>query len=383
MKKIAVVTTTRAEYGILTPLIRKINEDDELKLNLIVSGGHLSKKQGHTVDEIYKDGFPISHEIEILEDDNSPYGVSVTMANAIKGFAKCFRDDRPDMVIILGDRTEMLGIVSAAMNERIPIAHLHGGEITKGAVDDCVRHALTKMSYLHFTSTEVYRNRVIRMGESPDRVFNVGSLSVENIMDVPLMNEAEFRKNIGINDAFKDMPLVVTTFHPVTIENNTAETQVMELCRAMEDRPGYFYLITKANTDTGGDRINLIFEKFVKGRDNTMLVSSLGMVRYLSAVKYAAFVLGNSSSGIGEAPVCGTPTVNIGDRQKGRLMAETVVCCEPQEDQIVQAMDTACLMKHYPTNMYGDGKTSQKIVEIIKRYLFGENIDLKKGFYDL
>lgn len=383
MKKLAVVTTTRAEYGVLSPLITRIAEDDELELDLIVSGGHLSREQGFTIGEILSDNVRISHKIPILEKDNSPYGVSATMANALRKFAECFRDDRPDMVVILGDRTEMLGVASAAMNERIPIAHLCGGDVTEGAVDDCVRHALTKMSFLHFTTTEVYRQRVIQMGENPDRVFNVGSLGAENIMNIQYMSEDEFREDLGIPAIFKNMPIVITTFHPVTVENNTAEKQVRELCDAIDERPEYFYLITKANTDVGGNIINQVFEEFVSARDNAMLVSSLGMVRYLSAVKYAAFVLGNSSSGIGEAPVLGTPTVNIGDRQKGRLMAGTVICCEPVKADIIHAMDRAAKTAHHPTDMYGDGNTSQKIAEVVKSYLLDEHIDLKKGFYDL
>ena len=219
MKKIAIVTATRAEYGLLTPLIRRIINDKELKLELIVTGAHLSDKQEYTINAIYEDGFPISHIIPILEGGNSAYDISATMANAIRGFARCFRDDRPDMVVILGDRTEMLGIASAAMNERIPIAHIHGGEITEGAVDDCIRHALTKMSYIHFTATEEYRNRVIQLGESPNRVFNVGSLGTENILNEKLMNENEIRDDIGIS---LDKKYSVVTFHPVTLVDETA-----------------------------------------------------------------------------------------------------------------------------------------------------------------
>lgn len=383
MKKLAIVTTTRAEYGILSPLIARIAEDDELELDLIVSGGHLSKEQGFTIDEIILDNVRISYEIPILEKDNSAYGVSTTMANALRKFAECFRDDRPDMVVILGDRTEMLGVASAAMNERIPIAHLCGGDVTEGAVDDCVRHALTKMSFLHFTTTEVYRQRVIQMGENPNRVFNAGSLAVENIMNIQYMREDELREALGIPTIFKNLPIVVTTFHPVTVENNTAEKQVRELCNAMDERPEYFYLITKANTDVGGNIINQVFEEFAGVREHVVLVSSLGMMRYLSAVKYAAFVLGNSSSGIGEAPVLGTPSVNIGDRQKGRLMSETVLCCKPIKEDIIRAMDRAVKTPRNPTGMYGDGNTSQKIISVIKDYLLHDKVDLKKEFFDI
>ncbi len=379
MKKIAVITATRAEYGLLTPLIRRIDEDKELELELIVTGAHLSESQGYTITAIQDDGFPIAHEIPILDEDNTPYGISVTMANAIKGFAKCFRDDRPDMIVILGDRTEMLGVASAALNERIPIAHIHGGEVTEGAVDDCIRHVLTKMSYLHFTSTEVYRKRVIQMGEDPDRVFNVGALGVENILHEKLLTEDELRKDLGIP---REKPYVVVTFHPVTMENDTAEEQMRQLCGVMDQEEEFFYVITKANTDAGGEKINTIWEEYVRLHGNALLFSSLGMRRYLSAVKYAAFVLGNSSSGILEAPVLGTPTVNIGDRQKGRIMAETVVCCEPNKDEICLAVEDTKKIRGKKTLLFGDGNTSEKIVAEIKVWN-KEFISVKKCFFDL
>ncbi|MCR5289223.1 MAG: UDP-N-acetylglucosamine 2-epimerase (hydrolyzing) [Treponema sp.] len=380
MKKIAVVTATRAEYGILTPLIKRINDDSELELELIVTGTHLSKKHGYTKKFIEEDGFPISYEIPILEEGNSPYDISITMANAIKGFAQCFKKERPDMIVILGDRTEMLGIASAAMNERIPIAHLHGGEVTEGAVDDCVRHALSKMSYLHFTSTQTYRKRVIQLGENPDRVFFVGALSTENILKQPLKSKNEIKADVGIDE---NMPYSVVTFHPVTLENDSVREQTYELCKAIERVNKYFYLITMANSDAGGDEVNKIFEEFAKSKKNVKLVSSLGMIRYLSAVKYAQFVLGNSSSGIIEAPVLGTPTVNIGDRQSGRLMADTIINCNSDTDDIVSAITMAENKSHTPTLMYGDGNTSQEIIAIIKDYLLNDRIDLKKKFYDL
>ncbi|MBR1862718.1 MAG: UDP-N-acetylglucosamine 2-epimerase (hydrolyzing) [Ruminococcus sp.] len=380
MKKIAVVTATRAEYGILTPLIRAINDDPELELELIVTGTHLSEKHGYTKKFIEADGFPIACEIPILEKGNTPFDISVTMANAIRGSAERFREERPDMVIILGDRTEMLGIASAAMNERIPIAHLHGGEVTQGAVDDCVRHALSKMSYLHFTSTEVYRKRVIQLGEAPERVFFVGALSTENILKAPLIGETQIRAEAGIT---ADMPYAVVTFHPVTLEAGSAKEQTLALCRAMEQRSEYFYLITMANSDAGGDTVNGVFAQFADAHENVRLVASLGMTRYLSAVKYAQFVLGNSSSGIVEAPVLGTPTVNIGDRQRGRLMADTIINCKPDTESIVSAIDSAENTQHVPTLMYGDGETSGKIVSVIKEWLMNGKIDLKKKFYDI
>lgn len=379
MKKIAIVTATRAEYGLLTPLIRRVIEDNELELDLIVTGAHLSAKYGHTIDAIRGDGFPITCEIPILDEENTPYGISITMANAIKGFAACFRDDRPDMVVILGDRTEMLGVASAAMNERIPIAHIHGGEVTEGAVDDCVRHAITKMSYLHFTSTDTYRRRVIQLGEDPDRVFNVGALGAENILHEHLMSKEEIRKDLGIESS---QLYAIVTFHPVTLENNTVKDEVCEMLRAMDSYPEIFFLITASNADVGGDIANKMLRDYCSMHGNCVFTHSLGMRRYLSAVKYASFVLGNSSSGILEAPVLGTPAVNIGDRQKGRLLADTVINCIPQYGDIIRAIDNALVMEHRASGMYGEGGTSKEMIRVIKRHLKNDKKTLMKEFYN-
>ena len=380
MKKIAVVTATRAEYGILRPLICRLQKDTEFELQLIVTGMHLSEKYGNTQVEIEKDKIPVFRKISILEDGNSAYDVSVTMANALCRFAGYFRDEKPDMVIVLGDRTEILGICAAAMNEGIPIAHLHGGELTEGAVDDCIRHAVTKMSYLHFTASETYRNRVIQLGESPDRVFNVGALGVENILHTQLFSYEDMCREIGIPN---DQKYVVVTFHPVTQEPGEEQHQTQELIAAMKEKSGYFYLITKANADAGGQRVNELLENFSERVPNAKLVSSLGMVRYLSALKYSEFALGNSSSGIIEAPALGIPTVNIGERQRGRLMADTIVQCKPEKELILEAMDEAAVMPHKVSTLYGDGETSAKIVTILKNFLFCNKINLKKRFYDI
>lgn len=379
MKKIAVVTATRAEYGILKPLLEAIQREEDLELQLLVTGTHLSEKYGGTQEEILKDGIPIYRKIPIMEEGNTPYDISVTMANAICGFAAYFRDETPQLVIILGDRTEMLGVCCGAVNQGIPIAHLHGGEITQGAVDDSIRHAITKMSHLHFAVAEVYRKRIIQMGEMPDRVYNVGALSTENILKAPLLTYQELCREVGIPENRK---YVVVTFHPVTLERGSESTQVKELLEAMESREEFFYLITKANADAGGETVNQIFEQFVRQTSHAKLVSSLGMIRYLSAVKYAEFVLGNSSSGILEAPVLGTPTVNIGERQKGRLMAESIVQCEPVCKEIISAMDAVKAMEHRASLLFGDGNTSKRIVKIIKCYLSDGKTDLKKKFYD-
>ena len=381
MKKITIVTATRAEYGILHPLITRLLNCEKWETQVVVTGTHLEEEFGYTCHEIERDGVPIYRKIPITEKGDDAYAVSRTMANALCGFGAYFKEEQPDLLILLGDRTEMLAIASAAMNERIPITHLHGGELTQGAVDECVRHALTKMSYLHFASTEAYRNRIIQMGEDPARVFNVGALGVENILREQLLPRLELKEAV---DFPADRPYAVVTFHPVTLEKATAEQQVLELLAAMRQREDLFFLITKANSDAGGRRINELLETETKKCSNMKLVASLGMKRYLSAVKYAKFVLGNSSSGIIEAPALHVPTVNIGDRQQGRIMSESIVNCEPERASILDAIDRALDMQGLVfKNPYGDGHTSEKIVEILKEYMSLDYIDLKKKFYDL
>ncbi|MDD7642142.1 MAG: UDP-N-acetylglucosamine 2-epimerase [bacterium] len=380
MKKIAIVTATRAEYGILYPLIKRLLACEQWDTRVVVTGTHLDEAFGYTCKEIARDGVPIDRKIPITEKGDDAYAVSCMMANALRGFGAYFQEEKPDLLILLGDRTEMLAIASAAMNARIPIAHLHGGELTQGAVDECVRHAITKMSYLHFAAAEEYRKRIIRMGEDPSRVFNVGALGVENILSEELLSRQELKEAV---DLPADRDYAVVTFHPVTLEDETAENQVCELLVAMKQRRDLFFLITKANSDAGGRRINELLEKETAGCPNMKLVASLGMKRYLSAVKYAKFVLGNSSSGIIEAPAMQTPTVNIGDRQQGRIMAESIINCAPERSSILAAIDRAMDMQGLVVeNPYGDGHTSEKIVAILEKYMSLDHINLKKKFYD-
>lgn len=378
--KIAVVTATRAEYGILVPLLRAIDNDDELELNLIVTGMHLSDKYGHTVDEIRGDGFRISKQIDILSDGNTPYDVSITMSNALTEFARYYRDVRLDMIVILGDRTEMLGVAAAAVNERIPIAHISGGEVSAGAVDEVIRHSLSKMAYLHFTGTEIARKRVIQLGESPERVYNVGLLNVENIRSDSLYSEKEIRAILGV----EKQDYVLVTYHPVTQARGDIIEPVTQMCAAIDDNNGFRYVITMSNCDAGGDVINEFLSDFARTRDNVCIIPSLGRKKYLSALKYATFVLGNSSSGIAEAPIMGVPTVNIGNRQKGRLMPETVISCEANESDINTAIRRARIMPHSASTLFGNGDTSIRIVDTIKDYLKNNRINLmNKQFYDL
>ena len=302
------------------------------------------------------------------------------MSNAIFSFARCFDKDRPDGIILSGDRTETLAIAIAAMNALIPIFHLHGGEVTEGAVDDSVRHAITKLSYLHFTTTEEYRRRVIQLGEAPDRVFNVGSLGTENILNQELMSEYDLKNNIGIP---KDSDFAVVTYHPVTLEGERYKQDINELLKALKRHSNLFYVITGSNADAGGEEINAMMKEFCNSNSFAVFVNNLGLKRYLSAIKYARCVIGNSSSGIMEAPIFGTPTVNIGDRQKGRIMPDTIICSDPSQESIDYAIDRALLDGRNVTEMFGDGNTSKQIVDVIKDFLLNKRIDLKKGFYDL
>lgn len=386
MKKISIVTATRAEYGIMYPLIRRCLEEQEFQTQIVVTGTHLSEKFGNTVCEIEQDRIPIFEKIPILEAGDNAVSVSKTIANALLGFTDYFLRENPDFVMVLGDRTELLGICTAAMNTGIPIVHLHGGELTEGAVDDMVRHSITKMSYLHFPSTEVYRRRIIQLGEEPNRVYNVGALGIENIKKERIWSKDELKQSVDF-DFHK--PYVLITYHPETLERLTVEEQAKVLIDVMEEKSGYLYLITKANSDKGGARINQILEAYAEGKENVLVVSSLGRKRYLSAVYHSEFVLGNSSSGVIEVPAIGTPTVNIGDRQRGRILPDSVISCERDKKSILEAMEKADKMKkefiegrRIADTTFGDGTTSQQMVEILKRYLAQEKPELKKQFYD-
>lgn len=384
-KKVAIITATRAEYGILHPLIERCLREEEFKTQVVVTGTHLSEKFGNTIEEIIQDGIPVSERIPILEDGEDAMSVSKTIANALLSFTDYFLREQPDLVIVLGDRTELLGICTAAMNTGIPIGHLHGGELTEGAVDDMVRHAVTKMSYLHFPSTEIYRRRIIQMGEEPDRVFNVGALGIENIRNERLWSKEELKESVGFD--FDD-PYVLVTYHPETLEELTVEEQLAALLEAMDARASYQYLITKANSDQGGEKINRILESYAADRKQVKVVASLGRKRYLSAVSHSEFVLGNSSSGLIEVPALGVPTVNIGDRQRGRIRPDSVISCGHSREAILEAMDRAQQMKEEfrrgtrcADTTFGDGNTSRRIVEILKGELLQKR-DLKKRFYD-
>ena len=385
MKKIAILTATRAEYGLLAPVIKKLDMEPEIDVRVVVTGMHLCGEFGMTVNEIRQDGVHIDREIDIRIDSDTPAGISKTMSRALAGFADYFAENRPDALMVLGDRYETLAVCIAAMNERIPIIHLHGGEATLGAVDEAIRNAITKMSYLHFTATEEYRKRVIRMGEAPDRVFMSGAVGVENALGVERMSKGELEQSLGceLGDSF-----AVLTFHPVTLENNTAQNQIDELIKAMEKYPDITFLCTKANADVDGKIINESLRQCADTHRNVLLYDSLGVRRYLSALSYAEFVIGNSSSGIIEVPSFGIPTINIGDRQKGRIQAESVINCEPLFEDIADAIEKARSLQFRNhirniSNPYGDGKASDVIVDVTKDFLLNDKFETQKKFYDI
>lgn len=386
MKRIGIMTGTRAEYGLLKSLMQEINKDNDLELYLIVSGMHLSPEFGMTYKEIEEDGFEINAKVEMLLSSDSPAGISKSIGLGVIGFADEFQRADLDMQILLGDRYEALSAAISAMVMRIPIAHLHGGELTEGAIDEGIRHSITKMSYLHFTSTEQYRSRVIQLGENPERVFYVGALGVENIKKINLMTKEELEKSIHFEI---DENTVVVTYHPVTLENNTVEEQFLNLLKVLDRNPKIRMIFTKANADTNGRIVNELIDKYAaQNSERACAFMSLGQKRYLSALKYCRIVIGNSSSGIIEAPSFGKPIINIGDRQKGRICADSVINCGYTQQEIQQAMETA-LTEEFENkarncrNPYEKENTAANIISVIKDYLLNDKIKLKKGFYDI
>lgn len=384
--QVCVITGTRAEYGLLRELLFKLKANSNIDLKLVVTGSHLSDAFGNTQNEIVADGFLDYIKIPIPIDDDSKEGMAVSAGVTMTRFAKLFTSYKPDIVIVLGDRFEIFAAASAAYLIGLSIAHISGGDITEGASDDAMRHCLTKMSCLHFTGCEKSAKRVIQMGEQPDRVFNVGEPGVENCLNTTLLSRKELATSINFEDVLKDY--CVVTFHSVTMENNTSVTQVYELIKAMDHLPDMSYIITLANADAGGRSINDIWITEERKRPNWRVVKSLGTLRYLSAVKYARLVIGNSSSGVIEAPSIGTVTINIGDRQKGRMMADSVICCEPECSKIISAMSVALTDEfqeraRHVESPFGDGNTSDRILNAILAYLRNKGDTNEKHFYDV
>lgn len=383
MKRICVVTGTRAEYGLLSNLMRRINDCPEMQLLIIATNMHLSPEFGLTYKEIEADGFHIDKKVEMLLSADTPTATTKSLGLGIIGFADAYNELTPDMVVILGDRYEMLGAASAALLANIPIAHISGGDVTEGAYDDAIRHSITKMSHLHFTSTDVYRNRVIQLGEDPTRVFNVGSTGIDNMKQIQLMDKQSLESNLGFE--FGDN-CVLVTFHPETIKEQSTMSQFQNLLNALESI-GCRIIFTNPNSDSDGRVvIDMINEYVSLHPEKSISFTSLGYIRYLSSLKYVQAVVGNSSSGLIEVPSFGIPTVNIGDRQKGRLYADSVINCTTDETDIYNALKTALssefkIKLQNVVNPYEKDGTNDKIFEIIRKC--EPKSLLKKHFYDL
>ncbi|MDP2167700.1 MAG: UDP-N-acetylglucosamine 2-epimerase [Thermodesulfovibrionales bacterium] len=384
-KKICIVTGTRADYGLFYPLLKEIKGVKDFQIQIIATGMHLSPEFGLTYKEIEKDGFRIDDKVEMLLSSDSEAGIAKSTGLGIIGLADSIGRLRPDIIVLLGDRFETFSAATAATIAKIPIAHLHGGESTEGAIDEAMRHSITKMSHIHFTSTEEYRRRVIQLGENPKRVFNVGALGLDNIKNTRLLTKKELEKRLGFE--FKKRNILVT-YHPVTLERNTAGKQFGELLRAVDGLKDTGVIFTKPNADTYGRVIIGMMDRYAERHsDKAAAYTSLGRLLYLSAVKHADAVVGNSSSGIIEAPSLGVPTVNIGERQRGRVRAESVMDCKPEAEAIALAIkkafsggmrELAARMK----NPYGGGTTAKKIAGILRRVKLGEKLIMKR-FYNI
>ncbi|WP_373077084.1 UDP-N-acetylglucosamine 2-epimerase [Fusobacterium varium] len=382
IKKICIVTGTRAEYGLLKPLIKRIKEENQLQLQILVTGMHLSLEFGLTYKQIEEDGFKIDEKIEILLSSDKDSGICKSVGLGMILFSEALERLIPDLIVVLGDRFEIFSLVSCAGILKIPVCHLHGGETTEGAYDEFFRHCITKMSYLHFTSTEEYRKRVIQLGESPERVFNVGAIGLENIKNLKIISKNELEEKLDIKFTSK---IFVAIFHPVTLEKNTAESQLNELLKAIEIE-NIDVIFIKGNADSGGRAINRKIEEFSKkNNDKYKVFSSLTVEEYFSILKYSKGLIGNSSSGIVELPYLKVGNLNIGDRQKGRIQSSSTLNCNPIKEEIIEKIKIM-LTDEYKEKVqktvspYGDGEVSSKIVDIIKNI---KNINLKKEFYDL
>jgi len=383
-RKVCVITGTRAEYGLLYWTIYGLHNDPKIELQLIVTGMHLSPEFGLTYKQIETDGFHINKKIEVILSSDSPVGISKSMGLGMIGFSEAYEELKPDVILLLGDRFEIFSAAAAAMIARIPIAHCHGGESTEGLIDEPIRHSITKMSHLHFTSTEEYRNRIIQMGEQPDFVYNFGALGIENINRLKLLSREAFEKSIAFQLNKKNL---LVTFHPVTLENATAENQFTKLLEAIDTFHDVTIIFTKANADTDGRIINQLIDEYVmEHSDKAVAFISLGQIRYLSALQFMDVVVGNSSSGLIEVPSFKTATVNIGDRQRGRIKASSVIDCEPTSNAIKNAIEKA-LSKEFREslklieNPYGTKNASENIIPLLKSVPLG-NL-LKKEFYNL
>ena len=383
-RKILVVTGTRAEYGLMRWIIQYLNDCPDIEFQLVATGMHLSPEFGLTYKNILDDKFIIHKKVEMLLSSDTPIGLSKSMGLGMISFGEIYEELKPDIVLVLGDRFEIFSAVAAAMVSRIPVAHIHGGEATEGLIDEPIRHSITKMSHIHFTATEEYKNRVIQLGEQPSRVFNTGTPGLDNISNLKLLDLKSFEESI--NFEIGDNCLLVT-FHPVTLEEGTSSYQIDELLSALDFFKQFKIIFTLPNADTDG---RVVIEKIHRytslNSERAISFTSLGQLRYLSALQHVKMVIGNSSSGLTEVPSFKIPTINIGDRQKGRIKAESVIDCSPTTEEIIKAIHKG-LSDDFQTkcklvlNPYGSGGASIKIVDILKA------IDLKgilkKDFYNL
>lgn len=383
MRKICVITGTRAEFGLLRPLLGLLRDDQSLELQLVATGMHLSPEFGYTIDEIIKSGFGVDKKVECLLSSDSHVAVSKSIALAISGFSDAYEDLRPDLIVVLGDRTEILGSVIAASMANIPIAHIHGGETTEGAYDEAIRHSITKFSHLHFTSTETYRKRVIQLGERPETVFNVGAIGLDSIKNLNLLSREDFEKSINFKLNKKN---ILITYHPVTLEKEQPVETFQNILTVLDELEETHLIFTHANSDKNGRIINRMIHEYVtKNPRKTVEFKSLGQLRYLSALQFMDVVIGNSSSGLLEVPFFKIPTINIGDRQKGRVSNQSVITAGNDLESIKASVLLAFQegFKHgieCQESLYGTGTAAQQIIDLIK---LNDRIHLKKSFYDL
>lgn len=384
-RRICVVTGSRAEYGLLRWLMKEIAADPGLELQIIATGAHLSPEFGLTYEEIEADGFVVDARVEMLLSSDSAVGVAKSIGLGTIGFADAFARLRPDMAVVLGDRVEILAAAQAAMVARIPIAHIHGGEGSEGVIDEAIRHAVTKMAHLHFTAAEPYRRRVIQLGESPERVFNTGATGLDNFERIDLLDRSALEQSLQFN--IGPGPLILCTYHPVTLREESTGAVMEELLAALDQLPASRIVFTKANADVGGRLINRMIDEYVaRSAGRAAAFTTLGQVRYLSLLREADVVMGNSSSGIIEAPSAKTATVNIGDRQRGRVRAPSVIDCGESRTEIVRAVDRALSPQFREIvaageTPFGTAGASERIKVVLKETLL-DGILLKR-FNDL
>lgn len=379
---ICVATGTRAEYGLLYPLLDLLRKDTDFELQIIATAAHLSTEFGMTITEIEKDGFVINERIEMLLSSDTDTAVVKSMGLAMISAADVFKRLQPDVFIVLGDRFEMLALVTSAYLMGIPVAHISGGEVTEGAFDEGIRHSITKMSSLHFAATDVYRNRILQLGENPDSVYNVGAIGLDNIRHLPLYEKQELEQTLGLTF---NMPTVLITFHAVTIANESAHEQFAEVLQALSTYKTLQKIFTLPNCDTGGREIIEMIQQFVAKTPHAFAFTNLGQKRYLSTLQHVDMVIGNSSSGIIEVPFMKIPTVNIGDRQKGRLMGESIINVPCKAESIVAGIRAALQMAadkvlDNANSPYGDGTAAQQMLAILKENVL--TVSTRKAFFD-